>query len=246
MKINTILVDDEPKALASLEHKIKRFCKEIKVVKTFQNPQNAISYLKNNEVDLVFLDVAMPEMNGFEMLQQLDRIAFEIIFATGFDEYAIEAIQHCAIGYLVKPIDNDELIDTVGKALDNIEEKNAKYRNQQLLDNFRITRFQDRKVIIPTQEGLEFLELNHIIRCEGVDGYTKIFIKDRKPILSSQNIGHFVKLFEGKDFFQVHKSHMVNLNYISKYLKEGYVIVGTQQIPVSRYRRNEFLDQIKG
>ena len=194
MILKTILIDDEPKALAILEHKLKRLCKDVSVVATFQKPKEALECLEEEKPDLVFLDVAMPEMSGFDILKQLKNPNFEIVFATGFDEYAIEAIKHCAIGYLVKPIDNDELVEAVNKAKENIAEKNALIKNQQLIENLGVKRFQDRKVIIPTQDGLEFLEISQIIRCEGEDGYTRIYRNGKKPILSSQNIGHFVKM----------------------------------------------------
>ncbi len=244
MKIKTYLIDDEPKALAILEDKIKRFCKEIEIVGQAQKPSEAIKELETLQPDLVFLDVAMPKMSGFDLLKHISHPSFEVIFATGFDKYAIEAIKHCAIGYLVKPIDNDELVAAVNKAKENIEEKNALEKNQQFINNLSAKRFQDKKVVIPTQEGLEFLEISQISNFEGVDGYTKIHLKNRKAILSSLNIGHFVKMFKEHDFFQVHKSHLINLNYIEKYLKEGYIIIGEQKIPVSRNRRNEFLEMI--
>ena len=244
MNITAYLIDDEPKALAILEDKIKRLCAHVTIVGSTQKPTDALLEIPKLAPDLVFLDVAMPKLNGFEVLQQFDAPNFEIIFATGFDEYAIDAIKHCAIGYLVKPIDNDELIAAVKIATENIKEKNALAKNQQLIENLSVKRFQDRKIVIPTQEGLEFLEINSIIHCEGVDGYTRIHIKDNPSLLSSLNIGHFVKSLEKTDFFQVHKSHLVNLNFIKRYLNEGYVMINDRKIPVSRSRRNEFLEMI--
>ncbi|WP_236002791.1 LytR/AlgR family response regulator transcription factor [Luteirhabdus pelagi] len=243
--IKAYLVDDEPKALAILSDKIRRVCPDIEIIGTTQNPKEAIEFLRESPPDLLFLDVAMPEINGFEVLQQLEKPDFEIIFATGYDEYAVQAIKHCAIGYLVKPIDNDELVDAVSKAKENISEKSALAKNKALIENLQVKRFRDKKIIIPSQEGLEFLEIGNILHFEGIDGYTKIHINDRKPLLSSQSIGHFVKMLHDQDFYQVHKSHLINLNHINSYLNEGYVTIKDTNIPVSRNRRSDFLTMLK-
>lgn len=245
MKITAYLVDDEPKALAILEDKLKRLCTHVTIIGSTQKPAVALQQIPELSPDLVFLDVAMPKLNGFELLGEFESPTFEIIFATGFDEYAIDAIKHCAIGYLIKPIDNDELIAAVNIATENIAEKNALVKNRQLIENLSVKRFQDRKIVIPTQEGLEFLDINTITNFEGVEGYTRIHLKNSPSLLSSQNIGHFVKSLENTDFFQVHKSHLVNLNYIERYLNQGYLIIGELKIPVSRGRRNEFLEMIR-
>ncbi|MEZ4874004.1 MAG: LytTR family DNA-binding domain-containing protein [Flavobacteriaceae bacterium] len=243
--IRTILIDDEPKALAILQNKIERFCPEIEVIATTQDPKEGIEFIHHLKPDLIFLDVSMPEMTGFEMLQKIRHLRFEIIFATAFDDFAIEAINHCAIGYLVKPIDNEDLVKAVKNAVKSIEEKMALEKNKILIENLSIKKFQDKKVVIPTQDGLEFIEINQILHCEGAEGYTKIHFKNRKPILSSQSIGHFAKMFDGQDFYLVHKSHLVNLHHIDKYLNEGYILIEHHKIPVSRNRRNEFLEMIK-
>lgn len=243
--IKTLLIDDEPKALGTLRNKISKYCPSIEIIAETQNPKEAITLIKTLKPQLIFLDIAMPELSGFEVLEQIEQPDFEIIFATAFDNYAIEAITHCAIGYLVKPIDNKDLIKAVSNASENIKEKTALKKNKQLVNNLGVKRFQDKKIIIPTIDGLEFIAIKDIIHCEGTDGYTKIHLTDRKPILSSNSIGHFSKMLVEKDFYLVHKSHLINLNYIEKYLNEGYVVIGQKHIPVSRNRRNEFLNMLK-
>lgn len=243
--IQAVLIDDEPKALATLKNKIERHCPSITIVGESQDPKEGITLLENLKPQLVFLDIAMPGMSGFDVLKQIENPTFEIIFATAFDNYAIEAINHCAIGYLVKPIDNKELIKAVSKVQENINEKSALEKNRLLVENLSVKKFQDKKVIIPTQDGLEFIAIHDIIHCEGTDGYTKIHIKDKKALLSSNSIGHFSKMFDQHDFYMVHKSHLINLNYIEKYLNEGYIVIQDNHIPVSRNRRNDFLQMLK-
>ncbi|MBT8317786.1 MAG: response regulator transcription factor [Lutibacter sp.] len=246
MTINAILIDDERKALAILKNKLDRLCPNIKVVAETQSPKEGIGLIKKLRPQLVFLDIAMPEMSGFDLLSQIEKPNFEIIFATAFDNYAIEAINNCAIGYLVKPIDNQDLVITVNKAIQNIEDKTALEKNKLLIENLGVQKFQNKKIVIPSQDGLEFVKINEILHCEGTDGYTTIHFKARKSILSSNSIGHFNKLLESQHFYLVHKSHLINLDHIEKYFNEGYVLLSdNSKIPVSRNKRQGFLNSFK-
>lgn len=246
MKVRALLIDDEHKALAILKNKIERMCPNVEIVGETQNPEEGIQLIKTLKPQLLFLDVAMPEMSGFDVLKGIEDPSFEIIFVTAFDHYAVEAINHCAIGYLVKPVDNQDLIVTVNKAIKNIEDKSALEKNKLLIENLGVQKFQKKKIVIPTQEGLEFVKIKDIIHCEGEDGYTKIHFMNKKPMLSSNSIGHFNKILENQEFYLVHKSHLINLNHIEKYLNEGYVVLTeNRKIPVSRSRRSEFLSKLK-
>jgi len=246
MKIKTILIDDERKALAILKNKLERLCPNIEIIAETQNPVEGVALIKKLEPQLIFLDIAMPDLNGFDVLKQFSEPKFEIIFATAFNDYAIDAIKHCAIGYLVKPIDNADLVAAVNNASKNIEEKTALEKNKLLIENLGVQTFQNKKIVIPSQEGLEFVKIAEIIFCEGVEGYTKIHFINRKPILSSHSIGHFSKLLDNNDFYLVHKSYFVNLSYIEKYLNEGYLVLAEKhKVPVSRNRRQDFLNNLK-
>ncbi|QOD60403.1 response regulator transcription factor [Polaribacter haliotis] len=246
MEITAILIDDERKALAILKNKLERLCPNVTIIGETQDPEEGLELINTLQPQLVFLDVAMPIMSGFDILSKIASPKFEIIFATAFDDYAIEAIKHCAIGYLVKPIDNEDLVITVNKAIKNIEEKTALEKNKLLIENLGIHTFQKKKIVIPSQQGLEFVEINKIIFCEGTDGYTKIHFIDDKPILSSYSIGHFFKLLENQDFYLIHKSYLINVDCIEKYLNEGYVVLNqNHKLPVSRNRRSDFLSSLK-
>ena len=246
MKITAILIDDERKALAILKNKIERKCPNVTIIGETQSPLEGLTLIEKLKPQLVFLDIAMPEMSGFDLLEKIENPAFEIIFVTAFDTYAIEAINNCAIGYLVKPVDNQELIVSVSKAILNIEEKTALEKNKLLIENLGVQTFQKKKIVIPTQNGLEFVKIEEIIHCEGMDGYTKIYFENRKPMLSSNSIGHFNKLLENQDFYLVHKSHLINMDHIKKYLNEGSLILtNNYKVPVSRNRRSDFLNSLK-
>lgn len=245
MRIKTILVDDERKSLMILENKINRLCPEIEIINRTESPEKALVMIKELQPHLVFLDIAMPNMSGFDLLSKIDNPSFEIIFATAFDQYAINAIQYCAIGYLVKPIDNDDLLLGVKNAIKNIKEKTAFKKNKLLIENARVDN-AFKKIAIPTGEGFEFIRIQEIIRCAGVTGYTKLFFKGRKSIVSSYSIGYFYKLLEHNNFCFCHKSHLVNLVHVERYLNEGIVqLIDNQIAPVSKSRKNDFLKRLK-
>ncbi|KAA5533700.1 response regulator transcription factor [Taibaiella lutea] len=244
MAITALLIDDEPKSSAILTSKLERFCPQIKIIGTEQNPVLAIELILELKPQLVFLDIAMPQMNGFEVLAKIPEPHFEIIFITAFDNYAIDAIKHCAIGYIVKPVDNEELIVAVNNAMKNIEAKSALQKNQLLVENLNQT--HKKKIVVPTQSGMEFIRIEDILYCEGIKGYTKINLVNKASLLSSQSIGNFNKMLERHEFYLIHKSFLVNLNAVESYLNEGYLIlINKEKIPVSRNRKTELLSVLK-
>lgn len=246
MKINAILIDDERKALAILRNKIERFCPSINIIAESQSPKESIGLIQELQPQLIFLDIAMPLMSGFDLLKAIEKPMFEIIFVTAFDNYAIEAINHCALGYLVKPVKNELLIEAVNKAIENIKDKSALEKNKILIENLGVTKFQDKKIVVPSHIGLEFIKIADIIYFEGTSGYTKIHITNKKTLLSSNSIGHFNKLIKNKSFYLIHKSYLINLNYIEKYLNEGYVqLENNIKLQVARGKKQDFLNHLK-
>jgi two-component system LytT family response regulator len=242
--INAIIIDDEKNALESLALKIAKYFPQITVTHKFRNPQKAVQEINQNHPDLVFIDIEMPVLSGFDVLSKIENPNFEIIFVTAYSEYAIEAIKHCAIGYIIKPIDNDELKLAIENALKNINQKSALEKNQQLLQN--LVSNGNSTIVIPTQKGLSLIKKDNIIRFEGIDGYTKIILENDNPILSSYSIGKFTKIESLNHFYLVHKSHFINLNYINEYLNEGYITMkNNDKIPVSKTKRANFLEKIR-
>lgn len=243
MMINVILVDDEENALKSLALKIERFYPNLHVVKMFQNPAEALTFINNNhQPDILFLDVEMPVLSGFDVLAEIENPNFEIIFVTAYNDYAIEAFQHCAIGYVLKPIDNHELNTAIHNAEKNIEQKNNLNKNNALLERLIEKSAIANKLIVPTSKGLSFISFDKILHIEGFDGYTKIHLTDTKIIVSSYNIGKYEKLIDD-NFFKCHKSHIINLQKITTFEKEGFIILEDEKrIPVSKTKRKEFID----
>ena len=244
-KITAILLDDEQKALESLQLKIDKYFKEIEIVALCKNPEKAIETINNLKPDLLFIDIEMPVLSGFDVLAKIDNPTFETIFVTAYNNYAIEAIKNCAIGYIVKPIDNDELKLAITNAINNIKQKTAFEKNLQLLSLLG-NKNNKSSIAVPSQKGLNFIKTENIIRFEGVDGYTRIYCLNEKPFLSSYSIGKFSKMLNDSNFFFCHKSHLINLEHIKSIYKEGTIeLIDESTISCAKTKRNELLERMK-
>ncbi|HPG05525.1 MAG TPA: LytTR family DNA-binding domain-containing protein [Saprospiraceae bacterium] len=243
--IRVVLVDDEEYPRLLLKELLEESFPEIEIIGDADNADDAYEMIENEEPDLVFLDIAMPEKTGFDLLQMFDHPDFEVIFVTGYDQYALDAFNHFAIGYLLKPIDSSMLTEVVLNAKKRIESKKSNANIQELLQHLSSSTRKTNRIGIPTMEGLEFVEMNEIIRCEGDQKYTKVYLTNRTNILSSYNIGEFRRILEHHNFFQCHKSHLVNLNHVRKYNKEGTLHMSDDSsVPVSKRKKIEFLNQL--
>lgn len=247
MKVKAILIDDERKALITLKKKIECYHSDVEIIKTTQEPIEAIQLLNAYKPDIVFLDIAMPQLSGFDVVTRVKNLDFELIFTTAYDKYAIEAINLCAIGYLLKPIDNVSLKNAIDRAKRHIRTKNAQAKNKLLIENLLMLNPLSKKMMVPVQEGFELINIKDIIRCEGVNGYTNIHIQGRSTILSSNSIGYFEKnLTRNSNMCMVHKSHLVNIDFIEKYLKEGsLILINKDKVPVSKNRKSLLLETLK-
>lgn len=237
-----ILIDDEISNLKGLEHKISKLFPDITINNTFQKPEDAIKELENKQPDLVFLDIEMPRINGFELLAQLQYINFQVIFVTAYSDYAIEAFKQNAIDYVLKPIDDKDLIVAINKAKTIIKAKTEAESNYKLVNLLSETISNNNKIIIPTQKGMSFIPQEEVMHLEGYEGYTRIHLINGSHIISSYNLGKFEKLMSIK-FFKCHKSHIVNLEKVRHFENEGYLVLeDSQRIPISRANKKAFLE----
>ena len=243
--MNAILIDDEQKAIQILSSFLKEFCPQVNIVDSAASIETGLEVIAIHQPDLVFLDIEMPGGSGFDLLQKLENLDFEIIFVTSHEDYALEAIKFCAIGYVLKPIRELELITAVNKAQQRINEKVENLRNKQLLQNLINPFSASNRLGIPTSRGLDFIETGTIIRCEGIQRCTKVIVKDTKSIVSSYNLGEFRKLLEPYNFYAPHKSHLISLDHIIRYDKEGTIEMSDGEVvPVARRRRQDFLERM--
>jgi two-component system, LytTR family, response regulator len=241
--ITATIVDDEPDCCESLVILLERYCPEVKVLDICYSAETAMQSIKEHQPKILFLDIEMPFMNGFEMLERLGDINFELIFTTSYDQYAIKAIRYSALDYLLKPVDREELQKAVQKAA----QRNQHMLPQQLemlLQKLKNPIVPVNKIAIPTMEGFQLLAVESIISCESQGNYTHLFLKDKRKIIASRNLKDIEELLEGNPFLRVHHSHIVNINEVEKYIKGegGYLLMSDgSSINVSKSRKELLL-----
>ncbi|MEJ0106918.1 MAG: LytTR family DNA-binding domain-containing protein [Bacteroidota bacterium] len=244
--ITAVIVDDEPDCCESLATLLEMYCPEVKIIDICYSAESALKSLKEHPPQMLFLDIEMPFLNGFELLEKLGTINFELIFTTSYDHYAIKAIRFSALEYLLKPIDREELRFAVQKAV----KRNLHPLPQQLemlLEKIRQPAIAIHKIAIPTLEGYKLLFPESIIRCESDGNYTHLFLKDKTKITASRNLKDLEEMLEDYPFIRVHNSYLVNINEIEQYIKGegGYLIMSDgSTVNVSRSRKELLLKKI--
>ncbi len=240
-----VIVDDEPKAIQGLSWELTNFSDEIEITNTFTNPEDALVFLENHSPDCLFLDIQMPTMDGFQFLSKLKNRDFAVVITTAYDEYAIKALKHEALDYLLKPVDSDDLKDTIKK----IKKFNSRVVNseklEQLLLNFNKT-IQRKKITINTDGKLIFVESDSIVYVESEGNYSTLFLDDNSKMVLTKKLKEVNQLLPNSMFFRIHNSYIVNLNKIKEFYKsEGYVIMSSNhKIPVARQRKSGFLEKL--
>lgn len=244
--LKAILIDDELSSLQNLQQKLQEFCPQVTIIATAQRPEDAILLINTHKPDVVFLDIEMPRMNGFKILESFKNIDFEIIFITAYNHYAIDAIRISAFDYLVKPVAIKELQMAVER-LFNITQKKSNERLDILRKSMSDTKTQEHKIAIPTSEGIEFIQIKNIIRIESSSNYSKIILNNKQTILVTKLLKDFEEMLLSYRFYRVHNSHLINLSCISKYIRGdgGQVVMQNNDvIDVSRRKKEEFLKLI--
>jgi two-component system, LytTR family, response regulator len=242
--INAILIDDEAHCLDSLSILIHKLCPEVQVLQRCQSAKQGLEAIMKYKTDLVFLDVEMPSMNGFEFLEQFKEIPFSVIFTTAYDKYAIKAIRFSALDYLLKPIDPKELVAAVQK----VKTHNHQPTGEQfslLLDKIKNKDSALTKIAVPIAEGFELVKADDIITCEADNNYTYLHLKNKRKIIACRTLKEVEEQLESfSSFIRVHNSYIVNLNEVTKYIRGdgGYLTMsdGTM-VDVSRSRKTALL-----
>lgn len=244
MTLKSIIVEDEETSREILKNYLKKYCPNVEVLGEAANVDDALVLIRNNDLDLVFLDVEMPYGNAFDLLDKVGDIDFETIFVTAYNHYAIEALNAHASYYLMKPISIDDLI----KAVDYVTE--IKLKEDALQDQVLVphTNTVNGKITIPQQDGFEVIETANIMYCKADDNYTEIHLNNNKKKLVSKTLKYFEEALSGGSFARVHKSYLVNVNEVTKYLKGkgGSVVLSNgKQIMVSASKKANFLAYFK-
>ena len=243
--MKAVLIDDDESNLSSLSEKISNHCKDVQVIARCDNPEEGIRAIEELKPELVFLDIEMPQMNGFVMLQQLSFKDFGLIFVTAYDHYAIKAIRSCALDYLVKPVEVEELKAAVRKASELHHKTNSSSQLGLLLEHLQ--KKKPKLLTIPTSDGLQFINIEDIIYLEANDNYSNIYLSTNQKFLVSRTLKDFEDLLPAEIFIRIHHSSIVNKFFVDKYIRgEGGQVVmrNGNVLDVSKRKKSEFLQAI--
>lgn len=246
MKIRAVIIDDERHSREALAQKLARYCPTVDVVGCFSDASEALDELPLLGPDLIFLDIEMPVMNGFELLKRLSEYTFQVIFVTAYNEFAIQAIRFSALDYLVKPVEVEELQQAVSRV--NSRSQTTIVEQLRSLMNNLSTSGTRQSLAIGTSEGLKLVNLNEIEYLEAEGTYTQVYLHSSK-ILSSKPLADFEEALPSDRFFRIHNSIIIHLEFIRSYIRGegGEVIMQSgKNLPVARRRKEELLERIKG
>ena len=239
--LKAVIIDDELKAIQGLSWELSNFNSDLEIIETFTDAEEAIKYINNNAIaiDCLFLDIDMPTMDGFQLLEKLDKRDFAVVITTAYNEYAIKALKNDAIDYLLKPVDSDDLEANLNRIKNYHIKNNSSDKIEQLLSNFN-----KRKITINTDGKLIFLDESEIVFVESDGNYCSIHTTNKK-IVVTKKLKEINLLFPSEHFFRIHNSFIINLNKLKEFIKsDGYVILeGNHKIPVSRQKKSGFLEK---
>jgi len=245
--IQAIIIDDEKKCISLLEKMLKKQFPDIQIAATASQPEDGIKLIRQLEPDLVFIDIEMPRKNGFEVLEATKDIAYDIIFTTAYNQYAIKAIRFSALDYLLKPIDETELIQAVQRFKAKHQSASRQQQIDLLFSNLRSLTKPYSKLSVTTTEGVIFINIPDILFCEATGSYTTLYLKNNDKLVTSKTLKDFEELLEAHSFYRTHHSYIINLNEIKRYIKGdgGSVLMSNAaELPVSKRKKDEFLKKL--
>ena len=246
--ITTLLVDDEPGSLATLEQLIQMYCPSLKVIGKAMNPIEAAAMIEELQPQLVFLDIEMPYGNAFDMLDKMNDISFEVIFVTAYNNYALKAFRYAAADYLLKPLNIDELVDAVNRIAGRIGNHDVNSRIGALLDNLNNKSDKFRKIILPINDGFLVEDVEQIMYLNAEGSYTTIHLASNKKVMVSKLLKEFEDMLPESDFCRIHHSTIININYVKKFYKGrgGEVEMANGEIMlISTRKKSDFLSRFK-
>lgn len=240
LAIRTVIVEDEEHSRNNLKNILSTHFPEVQLVDEADSEESGIKAINRSLPDLVFMDINLSNGSGFSVLENVDNLNFNVVFVTAYNQYAIKAFNYSAIGYVLKPIDLEEIRSAIDRARPKSDESQI---IKTLLENYS-KKEEDRKIAIPESDGITFVKVNEIVRCQSDNNYTNIYLKNGSKILSSKTLKKYQDLLPEELFFRIHQSHIVNLNEVARLLKEegGYIIMndGTQ-LEIARRRKEDLL-----
>lgn len=246
--IRSIIVDDESKSISTLDKFLSDFCPEIEIIGTAANINKAKELIENLAPQLVFLDIEMPFGNGFDLLQSFEKINFEVIFITAFNQYAITAFRFSALDYLLKPVNISELQAAVARAAQRIQEKASSQNYELLLKNLQTESVSEQQIVVHDTNGQHIFKLNEILYCVADGSYTHIHLVQGKVFVSSKNLKEYEGLLPPSHFFRIHHGHIVNIAHIKQVLRGRGGSVSMKdgkELEISVRKKDAFLEWFK-
>lgn len=246
--IRCVLIDDERNALEMMEWLLKTYCPEVQIAAMCSNAEDGIVAIKAHQPDVIFLDIEMPHMNGFDMLERFEQLDFDVVFCTAYDQFALKAFRYSALNYLLKPVDPDDLKSTVAR-IEMKKNKPSKEQMDLLLQTLKQPqRGTPKRIALTTNDGLLFIPTEDILYAEAESNYTIVMLSAGRKVIVSKSLKDIDEALSGPDFFRIHHSYLVNINQIKKYVRGdgGYVVMNNDAtVSISRSRRQEFMEMFE-
>lgn len=246
--LKVIIVDDEKISRDILKDYLVKYCPDVEVIAQCDSVRSGLLAIEKQQPDILFLDVEMPKGNGFDLLDQLSTINFETVFVTAFDNYAIQALNHSAAYYILKPVSIDELIAAVEKIKVQRQKTAAGFHTRVLLENIKAKEPQQHKIVLPLQDGFEVVSLKDVVHCDAHDNFTDFHFVSRPKMMICRTLKFYEELLGESGFMRVHKSHLVNLEHVQKYKKGkgGQLTMSNGSvIDVSPNKKEELMQQFE-
>ncbi len=247
--MRAIIVDDEPDGIRTLKKLLELNCPQVEVIATCIDANSAKHKLQNLHPDLIFLDIQMPGKNGLDLLSEVSERNFEVIFVTAYNQYILQALQFSAVDYLMKPVDEDRLVEAIQRVKERLKKDKLAENTETLLHNInKATSPMDMRLCLPTLKGFTILTLEEIVYCEAERSYTIFHLVNNKKITISKPLFAYDSLLEGTTFFRIHKSFLINLLHAKEYIRgDGGVVIMSNdvEIEVSRRKKDQFLAKVK-
>lgn len=242
--INAVIIDDDKHSTDMLSALIERYCTSMNILSIAHDIEEGARDIIRYNPDIIFLDVEMPGGTGFDLLEMLQNRNFDVVFVTAHNKYALQAIKHSALDFLLKPYDSVEFVKTIDRIQTNISDKALNI--DVLLEN--ITHQTPKKLVVSSTKGFEYIPVEDIVRIESERSYARIFLLNKRVIMVSKCLNEYQNMLDSRIFFRVHNSHLVNLNHVKMYYRTdgGFIeMIDGTQIPISRSKKELFINAMQ-